>query len=130
MSSNQFSAPPGERVRRKRPDPQEVPLPDPVDWAEVFGAQPNRDLALGLWCPEGRATAIYSPAKEGKSSFVLHDVYEAISEGRIVTYLDKEMALDDLREILNDLGAGESEMANLRLLRVSVFASSRSAGRR
>ena len=113
MTANQFQRPRATPGRRKRPGPDEYPLPDPVSWSEVFGAQPNRNLALGLWCPEGRATAVYSPAKEGKSSFVLHDVYEALSE-MVVTYLDKEMALDDLREILNDLGATEAEMINLR----------------
>ena len=116
MTSNQFQRPQGARRLRnviKRPSVDELPLPDPIVWADVFAAEPNRDLALGEWCPEGRATAIYSQAKQGKTTLVLHDVYEALAE-RVVTYLDNEMAIDDLREILGDLGARESDLVNLR----------------
>jgi hypothetical protein len=98
----------------------------PLDWAQFW----KQDAPIADWVAEplvarGRATAIYSRAKVGKSLLGL-DIAAAKATGRSalgqppanpvpVVYVDMEMTAADLRERLEDLGYGpDDDLSQLR----------------
>jgi len=93
---------------------------EPIDWPSFWTAEVEReDFILEPLVPAGRSTAVYSPAKEGKSLLVLDSV-AAAATGRPVlgrhrvepfdiVYVDLEMTRADLRERLGDLGYGPGD---------------------
>ncbi len=91
-----------------------------IDWADFWAADdPGAAWLLEPIVPAGRAVAIFSKAKEGKSLLAL-DITAAAATGRSVLgqpprdpihvlYADFEMTRDDLRERLTDLGYGPDD---------------------
>jgi hypothetical protein len=92
----------------------------PIDWEAFWASEaPEQEWGLEPLVPSGRCTAIYAPAKLGKSLLAL-DAIAARATGRPVLgaaaldpincmYLDLEMTEADLRERLTDLGYGPDD---------------------
>jgi len=92
----------------------------PIDWEAFWASEaPAQEWELEPLVPAGRCTAIYAPAKLGKSLLAL-DAIAARATGRPVLggpvidpldcmYLDLEMTEADLRERLSDLGYGPDD---------------------
>jgi Bifunctional DNA primase/polymerase, N-terminal/AAA domain len=86
-----------------------------VDWSQLFaGVHGVEEWVAWPFVPKGRATALFAPAKAGKSTIVLA-VVAAVATGRRVLgvqdcdpanvlYLDYEMTEGDLLERLEELG--------------------------
>ncbi|MEZ5231291.1 MAG: AAA family ATPase [Acidimicrobiales bacterium] len=103
-----------------------------VDWSSFWAV----DDAVEQWIvdpvlPKGRSTAIYAPAKTGKSLLAL-EIAAAVATGRRIMhqqdgqarstlYLDYEMTEDDLRDRLISLGYGPED--DLSLLHYALLPS-------
>ena len=98
---------------------------EPIAWDEFWSDEsPAEDWLIEPVLAAGRCTAIYSPAKLGKSLLAL-DIAAAAATGRSVlgrasvdpirvVYIDMEMTPGDLRERLSDLGYGpEDDLSGL-----------------
>ena len=92
----------------------------PINWAEFWTIEAtDPEWVIEPLFPAGRQTAIYSPAKTGKSLLVLDMVAAAVTGRSVlgqpakppirVVYLDLEMTEADLRERLVDLGYGPDD---------------------
>ena len=107
-------------------DPDELPPweMDPwdqeINWGDFWTGKPfETDWLIEPVVANNRQTAIYSPAKTGKSLLAL-DIVAAAATGRSilgyperepisVLYLDLEMTLADLYERMSDLGYGDND---------------------
>lgn len=69
----------------------------------------------------GRAHVIYAVHKAGKSLLMLFAALQLVEAGCVVVYLDYEMTEDDLRERLEDMGAGPT--TDLERLRYALLPS-------
>jgi hypothetical protein len=110
------------------PAPSVDELYPPVDWQQLWAkaGAPVEWLCEPLLLA-GRAVALFSPAKAGKSLLCL-DIVAALTTGRVVLgnpardpvdvlYVDLENTEDDLRERLADLGYGpHSDLSRLHYL--------------
>lgn len=96
------------------------PWDQAVNWGDFWTGTPfETDWLIEPVVANNRQTAIYSPAKTGKSLLAL-DIVAAAATGRSVlghperepisvVYLDLEMTLADLYERMSDLGYGETD---------------------
>lgn len=99
-------------------------LYQPLNWKEVFSANPNDvDWLIEPFIENGRSIAIYSPAKTGKSLLTL-EIAAAIATGRPVLgnpsrpprpvlYIDIENSAADITDRLASLGYGPDDLENL-----------------
>ncbi|MGI8333447.1 AAA family ATPase [Actinomadura scrupuli] len=105
------------------PDPI-LALYQPLDWKEVFAANPEgADWLIEPFIERGRSVAIYSPPKAGKSLLTL-EFAAAVATGQpvlgnpstdpaSVLYVDIENSSADIGERLTSLGYGPADLDNL-----------------
>ncbi|MGN6597690.1 MAG: AAA family ATPase, partial [Actinomycetes bacterium] len=96
----------------------------PLDWREVWDTSSDDvDWLVEPFLERGRAVALFSPAKTGKSLLAL-EVAAALAAGRpvlgnpaqppqTVVYVDLENSPQDLRERLQALGYGPEDLERL-----------------
>jgi hypothetical protein len=88
-----------------------------IDWPAFWSRDHNaEEWLVEPLLPHGRAVALYSPAKQGKSLLVLDVAARLATGGRVldrqagapvdVLYLDLEMTEDDLHDRLTTMGYG------------------------
>lgn len=85
-------------------EPQpELDVIDILNWEDLYnGTIDNEDAVIDNIAFRGRWTAIVSPAKAGKSTFILGLAVEAAKTGLTVLYLDAEMGRSDVQERVAD----------------------------
>jgi hypothetical protein len=86
-----------------------------IDWGPFWGRERTGAFLVDPWLAAGRQTALYGPAKSGKSELVLYaaagyatgrDLYGREATPGVCLYLDFEMTEDDVDERLRDFGYG------------------------
>ncbi|MED5801678.1 AAA family ATPase [Gordonia sp. Z-3] len=91
----------------------------PLDWAQLLGGdrRPVRWIIPGLFA-EGRAYAVISPAKSGKSLFML----EQLARAQVpALYIDYENTHTDLRDRINAMDLKAADLVNLHYVSFPDF---------